>query len=124
MTHGLLDSFQLIIAAYLFYTAIRGKGTLFNFPEVPDSKREDVRRKLRIAYTAGGCIALLDGLASILQNDMFTVTYTETGAEITQNYVIEALPFLSYDLLSTVSVICTVLIVSLLIGLIVFIRKQ
>ena len=123
MNRGFLDSFQLIIAAYLFYTAIRGKGTLFNFPEVPKGKRDEVHKNLRIAYTVCGFIALLDGCASILQNDMYTVTYTEAGAEIAQNYTIGALPFISFDLLTKVSIVCTFLVVFLAIGIMVYIRK-
>ena len=119
-----LDAFQILVAAYLFYVAIKGSGTLYNFPEIPRKKKEAVRNTLRKLYALGGFISLIDGAASILQNSMFTVNYTENGAEITQNFTIPWLPFLTYDLLSTISFICTILIVALLIGIIVYIRKQ
>ena len=95
MTNGLLDSFQLMVAVYLFYTAVKGRGTLYNFPEIPPEKKDLITGKLRLIYTAGGFISLLDWGASVLQNSMFTVNWTETGREITQNFTVGALPFIS-----------------------------
>lgn len=123
MNHVSLDAFQLLVAVYLFYVAIKGSGTLYNFPEIPKKKKEEVRQNLRKIYAVGGCISLLDGAASILQNSMFTVEYTEDSINVTQNFSIDGLPFISYDLLSAISVACTALIVLLLVGVIVYIRK-
>ena len=119
-----LDAFQILVAAYLFYVSIKGSGTLYNFPEIPKKKQASVRGTLRKLYALGGFISLIDGAASILQNSMYTVEYTESGAEITQNFSIPGLPFITYDFLSDISLVCTILIVALLIGIIVYIRKQ
>lgn len=123
MSHTSLDAFQLLVAVYLFYVAVRGSGTLYNFPEVPKQKQESVRQVLRKIYFAGGCIALLDGAASMLQNSMFTAEYTENGVNITQNYTLDALPFITYRMLTTVSIVCTVAFVLLLAGVIIYTRK-
>ena len=61
-----LDAFQLLIAVYLFYVSIKGSGTLYNFPEIPKNKKESVRGHLRKLYAAAGCIALFDGMVSML----------------------------------------------------------
>lgn len=124
MDHVSLDAFQLLIAVYLFYVAIKGSGTLYNFPTVPKKKQETVRQNLRKMYAAGGVISLLDGAASMLQNSMFSVEYTENGMEISQNYTIPALPFISYQFLSAFSFGCTVLFLLLLAGIVLYIRKQ
>ena len=124
MDRSFLDAFQFIVAGYLFYTVIKGSGTLYNFPDVPAAKKKSVHKNLRRFYLAGAVIALLDGLAAVLQNQMFTVNYTETGSVITQNFSIPWLPFLTYQMLSTFSLVCTVLFVALLIGVMVYVKKQ
>lgn len=124
MSHNFLDAFQLLIAAYLFYTALKGSGTLYNFPEVPKKKQSEVHRNLRIIYAVGGVIALIDGLASMVQNTMYRVTYTESSAEVTQVGTISGLSFLTYDMLSAISLVCTILIVALLIGTMIYVKKQ
>ena len=68
MSHVSLDAFQLLVACYLFFTAAKGSGTLYNFPEVPKKKQEPLRQLLRKIYASGGVIALLDGCVSMLQN--------------------------------------------------------
>ena len=60
----------------------------------------------------------------MLQNSMYSVEYTENGPQITQNFTISALPFLSYSMLSTLSTICTVVFVMILVGVILYIRKM
>ena len=124
MSRVSLDAFQLLIAAYLFYVAVKGSGTLYNFPEIPEKKRETVRQQLRKIYALCGFVALFDGCVALLQNSMFSVEYTENGPQITQNFTIRALPFLSYSMLSAVSTICTVIFVLILVGVILYIRKM
>ena len=119
-----LDAFQLLVAAYLFYVAAKGSGTLYNFPTIPKKKQAEVRKNLRIVYAFGGLISLLDGAASMLQNSMFSVKESEAGVEIIQNYTIDVLPFITYDLLSKVSLGCTVIIVLMLFGVVIYTRKQ
>ncbi len=119
-----LDAFQLLIAVYLFYVSIRGSGTLYNFPEVPKNKKESVRGNLRKLYAAAGCIALLDGMVSMLQNSMFTVDYAENEAVITQNFTIGSMPFITYEFLSTASFVCSVIFVLLLVSVVVLIKKS
>ena len=124
MSRVSLDAFQLLIAAYLFYVAVKGSGTLYNFPEIPEKKRVTVRQQLRKIYALCGFVALFDGCVAMLQNSMFSVEYTENGSQITQNFTISALPFLSYSMLSAVSTICTVVFVLILVGVILYIRKM
>lgn len=124
MSHVSLDAFQLLVAFYLFFTAAKGSGTLYNFPEVPKKKQEPLRQLLRKIYAVCGVISLLDGCVSMLQNAMFTVAYTESGMEITQNFTINALPFLSYGMLSAASTVLTVLFILLLAAVVIIIRKQ
>ncbi len=120
---GFLDTFQLMIAGYLFYAAFKGNGNLYNYPGVPKEKRAGMRKNLRKFYFWGGIIALLDTAASMLQSAMFTVNYTETGQEITQNFTIEALPFLTYDMLSTISLSLSIGLMLLFVILIIYTRK-
>ena len=117
MSHVSLDAFQLLIAVYLFYVAAKGSGTLYNFPEIPESRKETAKRSLRKLYAAAGCVALLDGCVSMLQNSMFTVEYSENEMKITQNFTISLFPFLNYRMLSVFSVICTILFLLLLVVL-------
>lgn len=124
MSHVSLDAFQLLIAVYLFYVAAKGSGTLYNFPEIPESRKETARRSLRKLYAAAGCVALLDGCVSMLQNSMFTVEYNGNEMEITQNFTVSLFPFLSYRMLSVFSVICTVLFLLLLVCAVIVIRKK
>ena len=119
MSRVSLDAFQLLVAVYLFYVSIRGSGTLYNFPEIPKDKKESVRQQLRKLYAAAGCIALLDGLVSML-----TVDYIENEAVITQNFSIGSLSFINYQFLSAISFVCTVLFVLLLAGVVFLVRKS
>ena len=123
MSHVSLDAFQLLIAVYLFYVAAKGSGTLYNFPEIPEARKETAKRSLRKLYAAAGCVALLDGCVSMLQNSMFTVEYSENEMKITQNFTISLFPFLSYRMLSVFSVICTILFLLLLVCAVLIIRK-
>ena len=124
MSHVSLDAFQLLIAVYLFYVAAKGSGTLYNFPEIPESRKETAKRSLRKLYAAAGCVALLAGCVSMLQNSMFTVEYSENEMKITQNFTISLFPFLSYRMLSVFSVICTILFLLLLVCAVLIIRKK
>ena len=124
MSRVSLDAFQLLIAVYLFYVAIKGSGTLYNFPEIPEKRREEVRQRLRKIFALCGVIALFDGCVSMLQNSMFSVEYTEAGEQVTQNFTIGVLPFLSYTMLSVISAFCTVAFVLILVGVIIYIRKM
>lgn len=119
-----LDAFQLLIAVYLFYVSIKGSGTLYNFPEIPKDKKGSVRGQLRKLYAAAGCVALLDGMVSMLQNSMFTVDYTENEAVVTQNFTIGSMPFITYEFLSTASFVCSVIFVLLLVSVIFLIKKS
>ena len=60
----------------------------------------------------------------MLQNSMFSVEYTEAGEQVTQNFTIGVLPFLSYTMLSVISAFCTVAFVLILVGVVIYIRKM
>jgi hypothetical protein len=52
------------------------------------------------------------------------VDYVENEAVITQNFTIGSFSFINYQFLSTVSFICSVLFVLLLIGVVFLVRKS
>lgn len=117
-----LDSFQLIVALFMFYVAIRGSGTMYQFFDLSEETLAVIRPRLRVLYFLCGLIALAETGVCMLQNSMFTRTVTESGITVTQNYQVEALPFLSYELLSTVSQVLTIGVVVLLVGILIWLR--
>ena len=113
--YSLLDSFQLIVGLYLLYVAVKGSGQMYRFENVPADRQAAVRRKLRIFYAATAAVSLADFGVSYLMNTMFTVSAEGTETVITQNYTIPNLPFLTYDLLFTVSNILVIILVAMLV---------
>ena len=82
-----------------------------------------MRLPLRLIYAIAGIIALVESAVCMLQNQMFTQTITENGVIIIQNFSIEVLPFLTYDMMSTISSALTLVIVLLLAGVVIWLRK-
>lgn len=123
MNNTFFDFFQLMLAAYLFYAAFNKNGSLYDFPNVSEERMAIIRPKLRNLFLTMGSIALLDGLISFLKNRMFTLTVTEAGSSLTQNFEIGFLPFLTYDLLNTISTVLTVVMILCFVGLFIWIRK-
>ncbi|MEA4869134.1 MAG: hypothetical protein VB062_00695 [Christensenella sp.] len=124
MSTVFLDSFQLIVAIYLLYLAIKGKGKMYQFFDIPASEQAKTQKTLRTTYLVCGLLALLDAGLNMLQNSMYTQQAGESGVTITQNFSVAALPFLSYDLLSTLSSILTILIIAALAGVFIYLRKK
>ena len=123
MSTASLDSFQLIVGLYLLYIAIKGKGQMYRFGDIPEEERQRIHRPLRLLYLLGGLIATAEFGVCTLQNSMFTRTVTDSGAvEISQNFALERFPFLTYDLLSVVSSVMTILVILLLAGIFVWLR--
>jgi len=122
MSTAYLDSFQLIVAVYFLYVAFKGDGKLYRFYDLSDHYRTSVRRQLRITYTVCGLICLADFGVSSLQNRMYTQSYVDNTVVIIQNFKIDRLPFLSYNLLSIISSVLTILIVLILIGIVTWLR--
>ena len=89
-----------------------------------EETQQQIRTPLRLLYAAGGLIALIEFGLCCLQNSMFTRTADETGVTIVQNYSIDALPFLSYDLLSVLSAVLTALLVGLLVFIFIWMRRK
>jgi threonine/homoserine/homoserine lactone efflux protein len=118
-----LDSFQLIVAVYLLYLAIKGKGNMYRFFDIPQSEQPRIQKLLRAAYLTGGLLALSDAGLNMLQNTMYTQQVTESGEEIIQNFTVGALPFISYDFLSYASSVLTLLIVLVLAGTFIYLRR-
>ena len=117
MTTASLDSFQLIIGLYLLYVAIKGHGQMYRFGDLSDADQKRVRRPLRFLYLAAGLVAMGEFGICSLQNSMFTRSVLEDGSvSITQNFSVEALPFLTYGMLSVISSVMTILIIVLLVG--------
>lgn len=124
MPTGILDSFQLVVGLYLLYVAAKGSGQLYRFGTMSEQTQAAIRRPLRIAYAVGGVIALAEFGLCALQSAMFTVTTTESGIVVTQNFSVAALPFLSYDLLSVLSAVLTLLVVALLVVIFIWMRRK
>ena len=122
MSTVFLDSFQLIVAVYLLYLAIKGKGKMYQFFDIPQSDQPRVHQMLRTSYLVCGLLALLDAGVNMLQNTMFTQNILETGTTITQNFTVDSLPFIRYELLSTISAVLTILIIGMLAGVFIYLR--
>ena len=122
MTTAHLDSFQLIVGLYLIYIAIKGSGQMYRFFDLSEYNQQRVKKPLRIIYGVCGTLALLDAGLCMLQNSMYTQTVTEAGTVITQNYSIDSLPFLSFDFLNIVTSLLTILIISGLLAVFVWLR--
>ena len=123
MDNSFFDFFQLMLAVYLFYAAFNKNGSLYDFPNLPEETQATIRPKLRTMFLTAGCIALLDGMISFLKNRMFTVTVTETASAIVQNFEIDFLPFVTYELLNTISTVLTVLMILFFVVLFIWLRK-
>jgi hypothetical protein len=122
MSTVFLDSFQLIVAVYLLYLAIKGKGKMYQFFDIPQSEQPRVQKLLRRTYLICGLLALLDAGVNMLQNTMFTQNILETGTTITQNFTVDSMPFIRYELLSTISTVLTGLIILSLAGVFIYLR--
>ena len=124
MPTSIMDSFQLIVALYLFYIAIKGTGQMYRFGDMDEEAQALVRKRLRICYTISGFIALADFGVCCLQSSMFTRTVGEDGVPIVQNFTIDALPFLSYKMLTTASSVLIALLLGMLVFIIVWVRRK
>lgn len=124
MPTGILDSFQIVVALYLFYVALKGSGQMYRFGDMDEATQLQIRTRLRILYALGGLIALAEFGVCCLQNNMFTRTADAAGVTIVQNYSIPSLPFLSYELLSVVSAVLTALLVGLLAFIFIWMRRK
>lgn len=122
MSTVFLDSFQLIVAGYLLYLAIKGKGKMYQFFDIPQDEQPRVQKLLRRTYLVCGLLALLDAGVNMLQNTMYTQNILETGTTITQNFTFESLPFIRYELLSNISTMLTGLIILGLAGVFIYLR--
>lgn len=120
-----LDSFQLIVAIYLFYVAIKGSGTLYRFGDLPEDEEIRIRPKLRLIYFSCGLIALAETGVCMLQNSMFTLVQSDQGtAEYIQNFQLDSFPFLTYQLMNTISSVMSFLIIAILVLTFLWIRKK
>jgi len=118
-----LDSFQLIVAGYLLYIAIKGSGTMYRFFDLPEREQPRIRKLLRTVYLVCGLLALLDAGANMLQNSMFTQQVLESGTTITQNFTLDGFSFVTYDLLSIVSTVLTCVIILALAITFIYLRS-
>ncbi len=124
MSTAFLDSFQLVIAIYLFYIAIKGDGQMYRFGNLSEEQQVKVKKPLRILYTVGGILALSEFGVCALQNQMFTREVAESGAvTMTQNFTVKGMDFLSYQLLSTLSTVLSLMVFALLIGIVVWLVR-
>ena len=125
MSDSFLNIFQLFIAIYLFYMAWKGDSTTFQIETLPKNDQLRTKRKLKILYVICGCIALSEFGVSILKNQMFAQTVSDSGTlTITQNFKIPGMSFISFRLLSMLSTILSILIFVMLIGIVIWIYKK
>ena len=54
MPTGILDSFQIVVALYLFYIAFKGSGQMYRFGDMDEETQQQIRTPLRLLYAAGG----------------------------------------------------------------------
>ena len=116
MGTGFIDSFQLIIGIYLLYMGVKGENLGNRLSGTPDKNEVKEPVALRVLYIVGAVFALSDFGICMLRNKMFTVEAAQEGVNITQNFTIDALPFLTYDLMNTVSRVLSLLALAVLIG--------
>ena len=116
MGTGFIDSFQLIIGIYLLYMGGKGENLGNRLSGTPDKNEVKEPVALRVLYIVGAVFALSDFGICMLRNKMFTVEAAQEGVNITQNFTIDALPFLTYDLMNTVSRVLSLLALAVLIG--------
>ena len=116
MGTGFIDSFQLIIGIYLLYMGVKGENLENRLSGTPDKNEVKEPVALRVLYIVGAVFALSDFGICMLRNKMFTVEAAQEGVTITQNFTIDALPFLTYDLMNTVSRVLSLLALAVLIG--------
>ena len=116
MGTGFIDSFQLIIGIYLLYMGVKGENLGNRLSGTPDKNEVKEPVALRVLYIVGAVFALSDFGLCMLRNKMFTVEAAQEGVTITQNFTIDALPFLTYDLMNTVSRVLSLLALAVLIG--------
>ena len=116
MGTGFIDSFQLIIGIYLLYMGVKGENLENRLSGTPDKNEVKEPVALRVLYIVGAVFALSDFGICMLRNKMFTVEAAGEGVNITQNFTIDALPFLTYDLMNTVSRVLSLLALAVLIG--------
>ena len=125
MSTAFLDSFQLVIALYLFYIAFKGDGQMYRFGNLSEDQQAQVKKPLRILYTICGIVALSEFGICSLMNQMFTKTVAESGAvTITQNFTISRLPFITYSFLSVLSSILSILVFVILIGIVFWLLRK
>ena len=115
MGTGFIDSFQLIIGIYLLYMGVKGENLENRLSGTPDKNEVKEPAALRVLYIVGAVFALSDFGICMLRNKMFTVEAAQEGVSITQNFTIDALPFLTYDLMNTVSRVLSLLALAVLI---------
>ena len=116
MGTGFIDSFQLIIGIYLLYMGVKGENLGNRLSGTPDKNEVKEPVALRVLYIVGAVFALSEFGICMLRNKMFTVEAAQEGVSITQNFTIDALPFLTYDLMNTVSRVLSLLALAVLIG--------
>ena len=116
MGTGFIDSFQLIIGIYLLYMGVKGENLENRLSGTPDKNEVKEPAALRVLYIVGAVFALSDFGICMLRNKTFTVEAAQEGVSITQNFTIDALPFLTYDLMNTVSRVLSLLALAVLIG--------
>ena len=124
MSTALLDSFQLIVAGYLLYIAIKGNGQMYRFGNLSEADQAAVHKPLRILYAIGGVIALAEFGITSLKSSMFTIVSTEAGSSITQNFSISGFSFLTYDLLGIISTVLNICLILLLMGIFIWLYRK
>lgn len=96
-----LDSFQLIIGFYLLYVTIKGEGNMYRFSDVPEEYQPKIAKTLRIIYGCATVVCLLDGTVCVFGQSLG----------------------LSEAAVNIISPVCTVVLIALCFGAIIWLRS-
>ena len=119
------DFFQLFVALFLMYAAIKGKGNLYPTEGLLEDYLPKIHRVLRRVYAIGGVAALFAFGLCMLRRAMFTTLYNTDGtvAGIAQKFQLEFAPFVTYRFLTIANVVMAVILVAGLMVPFVWLKK-
>ena len=119
------DFFQLFVAAFLLYAAVKGKGNLFPTEGIVEEYIPKIHRVLRRVYVVGGIAALFAFGLCMLRRAMFTPLYNTDGtvAGVAQNFQLDFAPFVTYQFLTIANVVMAVILVAGLMVPFIWLKK-
>ena len=117
----LFDVFLLALAVYVIYSAISGKGRLFDTTYIKDGKEDDFIKSTRIIYAVLGFFMILNSAISFVQDIFYTVD-SETGSYVLSKDL-GALSFLTPKVISVLNIVFLAVILVLVVVLVIVSNK-